>query len=408
MPVAPPHRHALFLLPTFTTLLAHLALLSSTHAATPQLLAGDDWITGRDITLFDGILSPHLHLDTTFGTASRPQEELATGHHDPIRRDGFTFQNLEFTLSGRLGEHHAFFATLAGPIDDRDRFRPIFEEAFWKLQELPGGFEARLGRFYNRFGIQNTYHPHGFDWVDQYLASSRAFGDDSLTTIGAELTWRLPTPWTSQIDLAAGASPGPDDDAHGGDDFHSPRYNPEEGFYAKDRAQYVLNWTNLYQPTDFHQFRAGLSSAFGENLSGLRTQIHGAHLEYQWRENGLEPGGRFLRARSEAMIRRFRVEDELSEGATPEAQREFGCYTSVTYGLPSGLELGLRGEYLDGNSETGTEARFRVSPAVTWYANQEHTLRLRLQYNYDRGHERGDDHALWAQISLSWGGPEVR
>jgi hypothetical protein len=69
-----------------------------------------DWLTGLDVSLSDKIF-PHVHIDTAFGTSTLDQEELATGHHDPIRRDGVTVQNIEFSLSGRLDDHNEFFIT---------------------------------------------------------------------------------------------------------------------------------------------------------------------------------------------------------------------------------------------------------------------------------------------------------
>lgn len=169
-----------------------------------------------------------------------------------------------------------------------------------------------------------------------------------------------------------------------------------------------MNWTNVVNYNDFHQFRFGASGAWGDNLSDYRTTVYGAHLEYQWRENGFDPGGRYFRVRSEAMTNRYRVEDEIVEGRPPETQQDFGAYLSALYGLSNNLELGLRGEFVSGNSETGQDSRFRVSPGITWYANDARTLRCRLQYNCDNSNTRGTDHAVWAQVSLTWGGPEVR
>lgn len=365
-----------------------------------------DWLTGMDVSLWDMIF-PHAHLDTVYGTSSIDQEELAAGHHDPIRRDGVTIQNLEFSLSGRLNKYNEFFVTVAGAVDGNDHFDPIFEEAFWKFKNIPGGFELRLGRVYNRFGIQNTYHPHGFDWVDQYLVNTRMLGDDSLTTLGVELTWVAPLPWTSQFDLAVGRAPSHEGHAHH-EGEEEPRYAADESYFNDDDILTVLNWTNVINYNDFHQFRAGASGAWGDNLSGYRTSVYGAHFEYQWRENGFEPGGRYFRLRSEAMTNRFRVEDEIDDTRSPETQQDFGCYLSALYGFGNNFEAGLRGEFVSGNSETGQDSRFRVSPGLTWYANKARTMRLRLQYNYDNSNTRGEDHAIWAQCSLAWGGPEVR
>jgi len=365
---------------------------------------GTDWLTGLDVSLADKIF-PHIHVDTVFGTASRGQEELAVGHHDPIRRDGLTIQNLEFSLSGRLNDHNEFFFTYAGAFGENDEIDPIYEEFFWKFKNIPGGLELRVGRVYNRFGIQNTYHPHGFDWVDQYFVNTRMFGDDSLTTIGAELTWLAPLPWTAQFDVAVGSAPTHaehDDAGFGG------QYNAEESHFTDKGVTTVVNWTNVVNYNDFHQFRGGLSGAWGENHSGYQTSVYGAHLEYQWREQGYDPGGSYFRVRSEAMFNRFKVEDELGLDPNPVTQQDFGCYLSLLYGLPSRLEIGLRGEYVAGNSESQQDARFRVSPGITWCANEARTVRFRLQYNCDHSSARGTDHAIWAQVSFAWGGPEVR
>ncbi|GAA5135479.1 hypothetical protein GCM10023213_08850 [Prosthecobacter algae] len=366
-----------------------------------------DWLTGLDVSLA-GKIFPHIHMDTAFGTASTEQEELRTGHHDPEERDAVTFQNIEFSLSGRLDEYNEFFITYAAAVTG-GRIDPIFEEVFWKFKNLPGGFEVRGGRVYNRFGIQNTYHPHGFDWIDQYLVNTRILGEDSMTTIGAEITWLAPVPWTSQFDVALGVAPkGEDDHGHEHEDEGEARYATEEAFFGEDEFMLVANWTNVYNYNDFHQFRGGISGAWADNVSGYRTSIYGVHAEYQWRENGFDPGGRYFRVRSEAMFNRFKVEDELVEGRNPETQQDFGAYLSLLYGLPNNLELGLRGEYVAGNADTAQDSRFRVSPGVTWYANDARTLRFRLQYNYDNSNERGTDHAVWAQVSFAWGGPEVR
>lgn len=379
-----------------------------TAMSSPVVLPMDgksaDWLTGLDVSLADMIF-PHFHMDTAYGTASMDQEELAAGHHDPSRRDGFTIQNLEFSLSGRLNDYNEFFVTYAGPFGEGDKYDGIWEEWFWKFKNLPGGFELRGGRVYNRFGIQNTYHPHGFDWVDQYLVNTRMLGDDSLTTIGVELTWIAPLPWTSQFDFAYGVAPGHEEHDHGG---FTGRYNPDESHFAEDETLFVANWTNIWNYNDFHQFRGGVTGAWGDNHSGYRSSIYGAHVEYQWRENGFESGGRYFRVRSEAMFNRFRVEDEFGLTNSPATQQDFGAYLSLLYGLPQNLELGLRAEYVAGNHDTEQDSRFRASPGITWYANAARTLRLRLQYNYDHSNIRGTDHAIWAQCSIAWGGPEVR
>lgn len=427
-----------------------------------------DWFTGLDVSL-GGILFPHVHVDTAIGSSTAGQENLALGHHDP-NQDGFTWQNIEFGLSGRFNEYFEAFGTYAATVSADGEWEGIYEEWFAKLQNLEAGwlgeFEVRGGRIYNRFGIQNTYHPHGFDWADQYLVNARVLGEDSLTIIGADVTWRLPVSWISQLDVAVGVAPEGHAHNHGGTrEIEGVKFEAEGA--AFDDVMTVANWTNIYNYNDFHQYRAGVSGAWGDNQYGRATQIYGAHFEYQWRQNGFEPGGRYFRWRTEMMWREWGAQsgvelpghdhggheghdhheheeehhdehddhgkvahhdehedehndehgeehhDEHEEEHHDEAAgranfRDFGFYTSLLYGFNSRFEAGLRAEYVAGERAAGLDDRFRLSPGLTYYINDARTLKFRVQYNYDHSNEFGTDHSVWGQVSFNWGGPEVR
>ncbi len=403
-----------------------------------------DWFTGMDVSL-GGVLFPHLHVDTAFGTSTTDQENLQAGHHDP-NTNGFTWQNIEFGLSGRFNEYFEAFGTYAANVDSEGHWEGIYEEWFAKLQNLDlgwlGGFELRGGRIYNRFGIQNTYHPHGFDWADQYLVNARVLGEDSLTIIGADVTWKLPLPWTSQLDVAVGVAPDPHGHHHHGSrEIEGARF--EASGAAFDDVMTVANWTNIYHYNDFHQYRVGVSGAWGGNQYGRGTQIYGGHFEYQWRQNGFEPGGRYLRWRNEVMWRRWGADsgrqlpghddhdddhddhddhddddhhddheddhaDDHDEAARRATLRDWGFYSSLLYGFNNRFEAGLRAEYVSGSREAGLDDRFRLSPGLTYYINDARTVKFRVQYNYDHSNEFGTDHSVWGQVSFNWGGPEVR
>ncbi len=410
-----------------------------TAMSSPVVLPMDgkaDWYTGLDVSL-GGVLFPHIHLDTAFGSSTADQESLSAGHHDP-NTNGFTWQNIEFGLSGRFNEYFEAFGTYAANVDSEGHWEGIYEEWFAKLQNISlgalGGLELRGGRIYNRFGIQNTYHPHGFDWADQYLVNARVLGEDSLTIIGADVTWKLPLPWTSQLDVAVGVAPDPHGHHHHGSREIEGALFEAEGA-AFDDVMTVANWTNVYNYNDFHQYRAGVSGAWGDNQYGRGTQIYGAHFEYQWRQNGFEPGGRYLRWRNEVMWRRWGAdsgrlagghddhddhehehheehededEDEDDFGARRATMRDFGLYSSLLYGFNSRFEAGLRAEYVSGDPLAGLDNRFRLSPGLTYYINDARTVKFRVQYNYDHSNEFGTDHSVWGQVSIAWGGPEVR
>jgi hypothetical protein len=422
-----------------------------------------DWYTGLDVSL-GGVLFPHLHVDTAIGTSTTDQGNLQVGHHDPSS-NGFTWQNIEFGLSGRFNEYFEAFGTYAANVSPDGEWSGIYEEWFGKLQNLDAGvvgeFEVRGGRIYNRFGIQNTYHPHGFDWADQYLVNARVLGEDSLTILGADVSWKLPVSWTSQIDVAVGVAPeGHGEHGHEGREVAGARFEAEGA--AFDDVMTVANWTNIYNYNDFHQFRAGVSGAWGDNQYGRGTEIYGGHFEYQWREKGFEPGGRYFRWRTEVMWRQWGAmsgvlgghdhgheeenghhdeheedhhgeEEHDGEHANHDEHEEdhhgeheedhddheneaveranfsdFGFYTSLLYGFNNRFEAGLRAEYAAGDAVAGLDDRFRLSPGLTYYINDARTLRFRVQYNYDHSNEFGTDHSVWGQVSFNWGGPEVR
>jgi len=364
-----------------------------------------NWLTGENVSL-GGVLFPDFHFTSIYGGSTGDQQTLRVAAEDP-QKNGWSIPGFEFGLSARAGEYFEGFGALLLGYNGVDHvWEHEFEEWFGKIKNLPGGFELRGGKYLNRFGFQNSVHNHSWSYVDQYLVNGRFLGDDGLATIGGEVTWNLPVSWTSVLSVSVGVPPtgeAPEDEPV------TARYDPEQAFFNKPFV--VANWTNNRDYNDFHQFRGGLSGSWGENEARKTTQIYGAHFEYQWRENGYESGGRYLRWRTETMLRSFGAVSEPSPatGKTRNATlREFGMYTALAYGFDSGVELGLRGDYVSGIAAAGLDERFRVSPSVTYYLNTNRTMYLRAQYNYDHGSDFGNASSVWAEVGINWGGPEVR
>jgi hypothetical protein len=364
-----------------------------------------------------GVLFPHFHFHSVFGGISG-DELPEVGHHDP-REDGWTIQGFEFGLSARANEHLEGYGTLHLFFDRRPAsWDHHFEEWFGKIKDLPGGFELRGGRYLNRLGFHNSTHLHGWDFADTHLVNGRFLGDDGLSSIGGEASWKIPVRWTSVLSVSAGAPPDDGAHEHGhAEEGREPEFEAAGALF--DDVIATANWTNGFDYNDFHQFRGGLSGAWGGNRWGKTTQIYGAHFEYQWRENGYEAGGRHFRWRTEAMIRSFEAtsghlpgEEHAEEGHEDHARGgsldEFGIYSSLVYGFGKGLDLGLRGDFVSGIAQAGLDERFRVSPAMTYYLNDSRALFLRVQYNWDHSSDFGSEHGIWGQIGINWGGPEVR
>jgi hypothetical protein len=412
-------------------LLSTAALATSTARAGNSVLPtappapSADWLTGSDVSL-GGVLFPHVHFQSVYGrTSSALGHEMSSGHNDPVE-DGWTVQGFELGLSGRWSEHFETYVAWHGYWDSEapHGFDHEFEEYFLKVKNLPGGMELRGGRFLNRFGLHNATHLHRWDWADNFLVSGRFLGDDGQYTRGAEVSWTLPVKWTSVLSFSAGrANAEAHEEEEADEEAHEATF--EAGGAMFDDILYTVNWTSLWELNDYHVFRGGLSCAWGDNLWGRTTRVLGAHMQYEWRQNGTSPGGDYLRWRTEVMLRDVQAIGEHHDGeeGQEEAEEEeeeelitgsfdeWGFYSSLVYGrdVKHGiLEAGLRGDWVQGVSSAGLPGRTRISPGLTWYLNDNRNAWLRVQYNRDHIEDHGSEDSVWFGFGLNWGGLEVR
>ncbi len=379
-----------------------------------------NFLTGEGVSL-GGVLFPHLHVNAAYGKLGA--EGLEAGHHDPAM-DGWNLQSIEPGLSFQAGKYVEGFTTYALSYDrEESKWDGEFEEYFLGLKNLPGGFSLRGGLFLNRFGLHNARHLHAWEFIDNNLVNGRFLGDDGLATTGGEITWTIPVSWASAVSFSAG-------DARTEDEPHEEEEGAEEPLYEAEGAAfagtlYNVNWTNQWNTDDFHSYRAGLSGAWGDNVWGRTSYVLGLHAEYEWRQNGMERGGRYLRWRTEAMTRRADVmsghlpgeepeEEEAGEDELPVAGQlsEWGLNSAVTYGMPTRfagpLEASLRADYVSGIAEANLEERFRLSPSLRLYISEARTAFVGAQYNWDRRSGENDAHSCWVSMGFNWGGKEVR
>ena len=379
--------------------------------------------SGEGVNL-GGVLFPSFHAMGSYAATTGDFGDLSVGHHDP-EVDGWNFRNFEAGLSLRLPKYFEAFAIYNVVIDpESDDLDGEFEEFFGKIKDIPGGFEVRGGRFFNRFGFQNHMHPHGYDWANQNLINGRFLGDDGLWSTSGEVTWTLPTPWTSLLSVAVGEVVAVDEHEHGDEEHGHVDFEPEGASMAGDGGLTTVNWVNKYDLNDFHQFTAVAAFGYGKNGYGSHTRIFDLGVQYEWRENGYEPGGAWWRNRAEGMMRFFEAraehgheEPEGHEGhgaeehhdeAAPRDLDEAGLAVSSIYGMGNGLEFGVRYEWLQGVGALGLESRHRVSPVVTYRFGPSRCFFARVQYDFDHGSDGGSGHSVIGQFGWNWGGAEVR
>jgi hypothetical protein len=136
----------------------------------------------------------------------------------------------------------------------------------------------------------------------------------------------------------------------------------------------------------------------------------GFDVEYQWRENGLEHGGRAFSWRNEVLWRdvdAFSEHDEDDDGIPDETYRgnygEWGFYTHAIYTWNDRLDSGLRLGWVEGIDDFGQDEMLRVSPVISCWWDEDRRVGLRVQYNYDALSSREDEHSLWFQLNLALG-----
>lgn len=386
------------------------------ESATSELERLNDWSIGD-------MLFPSLHFHGVGGFSTGEPEELATGGHDP-RREPFSVQALEPGLSLRTPylegfSNYLFFQDADGDWDGE------LEEAFGKITNIPGGLELKGGQFLSRFGALNDKHLHAWDFVDSEIVLSRFLGDDGLLLQGGELSWMPsfasgPT-FTAVFSLGYGNARAHDHDhAHGDDHEDHEEEHEEEGehehhgeahFEGEEGALADDIWTarmmGRYRLDDFHTVTGGLSWAGGTNGFGRDTSVIGLDAEYQWRERGLEAGGRAFRWRNEILWREVDAYDEHEEDGVIETHggtfSEWGFYTHAIYTWNQRLDTGLRLGWTEGIDDFGQDERFRISPVVSWWLDDSRRIGLRAQYNYDAIASHSDEHSIWLQLNIALG-----
>ncbi len=397
---------------------------------------------------FDGLVA-------VGGSTADDPGVLQPGGHDPKQR-GFTVQNLELTLEGKVDPYFRGQGNVVLQINPDGGTIVEVEEAFAESMALPWNLQVKAGQYFTEFGRLNPTHPHAWAFVDQPLVNARFLGPDGLRNPGARVSWLLPTSFFSELMLGVQNSHGATatsfrsagGHAHGGggDALPFALRHPDNDRGLRNVNDLLLapRWATSFDVTDAHTALFGASAAFGPNSSGSegdsRTQIYGLDFTWKWKSSSHSGGFPFLQWQSEAMVRRYKAGafdwDENGNGAVDDGEladvrtglpaafraetlTDSGVYSQVRYGFRQGWVAGLRfdtvwgerGDYEAGpksynggavfSRDPMRDSRWRVSPNLTWFPTE--FSKLRLQYNHDHRRDLGADHSIWLQLEFLLG-----
>lgn len=405
---------------------ARLAALAEAPApaSTPPPVTPAEAPAPAQVTVLSGAGGKNylnLSLDGLFaaGASTAPDvPALQPGGHDPAQR-GFTVQNLEMVLEGAVDPYFRAQANVVLQISPEGESVVELEEAYATTTSLPHGLQLKVGQFFTEFGRLNPSHPHAWDFVDQPLVNGRFFGGDGLRSVGARLSWLLPTDFYSEAYLTLQNSQG--------ETLTSFRGVPGESLFGRELVDrqvksvsdllLVPRYAASFDLNDTQTLLVGASAALGPNGTGEegKTRIYGVDGFWKWKPANAFKGFPFVKVQGEVMYR-----DLFADATTDPAQGsasfgDWGGYLQVNWGFKPGYVAGLRFDSVGGdtgsmgaladpeNSDAAALAhRVRVSPVLTWFPTEY--SKLRLQYNFDHGDAFAtDEHSLWLQLEFLLG-----
>jgi hypothetical protein len=358
-------------------------------------------------------------MDAGWSTAHDPSAQLQLGDHDPIKR-GFSLRNAEIAVDGAVDPYFKGFGNIVFKLDKNNETSVELEEAYLQSTGLPANLQLKAGQFFAAFGRQNPQHPHTWAFVDAPIILTRAFGPDGLRSIGAQLSYLLPTPFYTEAFLGildgqggTGArcrNPG-EPDALGVNRFHG-RATIDRTMAGPQDLVYVPRIASSFDVSDTQVVVVGASGAFGPNETSAhsRTEIYGTDIYWKWKSPNAQEGFPFVSWQTEGLFQRYGAAADATAPGGPLASqnlRDYGFYSQVLWGVQPHWVVGARGEYATGNAAASDPTdpfrgeRYRVSPVVTWYPSE--FSKLRLQYNYDQGQYFGTEHSVWMQVEFLLG-----
>ena len=238
------------------------------------------------------------------------------------------------------------------------------EEGYITWLALPGGGQAKIGKFRADLGKFNRTHPPETPFADRPLAAQAFLGEEGLSTTGLSLSALVPNPLDLYWDVTGhvGTAPEPPE---------SPLFHPDS------RSDVLaLGRTSVFVPlresADLN-FGVSYANALADSAlraDGSRTQVAALDLTLHWK-NPRRSIYRSLMAQAEVLA---------EQGSKSGAERYAGGYGYVVYQLARRWKVGAR---YDWSESPGSHANASGGLALLQFQPSEFST-LSLQGRHTR------------------------
>lgn len=301
------------------------------------------------------------------------------GWFQSVAGDDSTTQSDAFALrEAELG-----FQAVVDPFTRADFFLSAgpegldLEEGYLTWLALPGGGQAKFGKFRADLGKFNRTHPPETPFADRPLAAQAFFGDEGLSMTGIAASALLPNPMNLYWDVIANVGTAPDSAAN-------PLFGPERrgDLLAVARTSVFLP---VRESTDLN---LGLSYANarshpGLRLEGGRAQVGALDVTLRWKNP------------RRSIYRSLLVQIEMlgERGSADGAPTRKGGFAYAIWQVARQWKVGAR---FDRSAEPGTGDRQSGALALVQYQPSEFsTLSAQVRRVHDDPTDQDHDAAYF-------------
>ncbi|MEW6518231.1 MAG: hypothetical protein AB1461_02345 [Thermodesulfobacteriota bacterium] len=385
---------------TIEMLKEELAIQKNQEAPLPVQAAGNAPPPAAATGFFGGsaLGNPNLSLVLdTFAYAS----ERTSGELEERGIPGFTTNGLEQRRGFNLRAAELYIFAPVDPYCNLYAALPVtedgveLEEAYAVTTSLPGGLQAKGGKFKSNFSRLDAQHPHAWDFYDIALPYRAFLGDEGLGgEKGVQLTWLPATSVYTQF--GAEALQGDNDLLFGADAASGPH---AFSLFVKSSLDVTDNSTLYFGPSVLFGKTRNSSIAADAEFDG-DSALYGMEAVWKWKPDStrgftLQSEYLYLDQRGDLFEAAASLGDELrrrQDGAYLQGIYQYGRWRFGTrFDM---LELFADSFRRQGEEQELGDTPWRGTGAIEF--NPSEFTRIRLQYNHDESSRdgRSNDEAI--------------